>query len=97
MGLPSHRGSGESPGSIIYPHRGNAMCPICLSIVAATERDLLSHLLAAHPAALLALTTLLGLANAAVIGRPELLLLLDLGVYLAAVLIARRSLPGYPL
>lgn len=73
------------------------MCPICLSLVAATERDQLSHLLAAHPAALLALTALLGLANAALSRRPELLLLFDLGVYVAAVWIARRSPPGYRL
>lgn len=71
------------------------MCPICFSIVAATERDLLSHLLAAHPAALLALTALLGLGNAALVERPELLLLFDLGVYVAALMIARWSLPGY--
>jgi hypothetical protein len=71
------------------------MCPICFSIVAATERDLLSHLLAAHPAALLALTALLGLGNAALLGRPALLLLFDLGVYLAALVLARWSWRGY--
>lgn len=71
------------------------MCPICFSIVAATERDLLSHLLAAHPAALLALTALLGFGNAALLGRPELLLLFDLGACVVAVVIAHWSLPGY--
>jgi hypothetical protein len=69
------------------------MCPFCFSIVATTERDLLSHLLAAHPGALLALTVALGLANVALIGRPELLLF-DLGVYLVALMFARWSRHG---
>ena len=73
------------------------MCPICLSFVASTEREVLLHLLAAHPMASLGLTTILALSNVALAKRPVMLVLLDLGVYLAAVAIARQSPPpGYP-
>jgi hypothetical protein len=51
--------------------------------------------MAAHPAALLTLTALLVLGNAALVKRPELLVLLDLGTYLAAVSISRSSRRGY--
>ena len=68
------------------------MCPICLSLISATEEDLVSHLLARHPAEASALGLAVTLANIALAKRPAWLLALDLCVLGAAFWFRR----GYP-
>lgn len=65
------------------------MCPLCLTAVSIAERDLLSHLLARHPAELTVLTAVLTLAQVGLVKKPQQLLALDLLVLCAGVILAR--------
>lgn len=67
------------------------MCPVCLMAVSATERELLSHLLARHPVELTILAGVLSLAQVGLARRPSDLLAFNLFVLGAGVLLARQG------
>ena len=46
------------------------MCPLCMVVVSRTEAEMLSHLLAEHPLALLVVSVCLAVANVALANRP---------------------------
>ena len=56
------------------------MCPICMNAIAATEGDVLTHVLRRHPAEAKGLGLVLTLANLALASRPAWLLSFDLVV-----------------
>jgi hypothetical protein len=61
--------------------------------VSTTERELLSHLLARHPAELTVLTAALSLAQLGLARRPTQLLAVDLFLLGAAMFLARQGRP----
>lgn len=65
------------------------MCPFCLSIVATAEGELVSHVLAEHPEAFLASSLALVIAHIALRNRPRQLVLVNGGLLLAAMALAR--------
>jgi hypothetical protein len=71
------------------------MCPLCLIAVSTTERELLSHMLASHPAEITILTAVLSLAQLALARRPTELLAFDLLVLGAGVVLARQGRRGW--
>lgn len=68
------------------------MCPLCMVVVSRTEAEMLSHLLADHPLALLVVSVCLAVANVALANRPADLLLVDATVLGCAVAYVRA--PG---
>jgi hypothetical protein len=75
--------------------REQAMCPICLSVVASNESDLVSHLVAGHPAEATVLGLALTMANIVLSRQPAKLLLADLAVFAVAVVLARANRRGW--
>jgi hypothetical protein len=69
------------------------MCPICLSIIAADEGELISHLLSGHPRKAIGFSAVLTLAHLALARQPLRLLLVDLAVLAAVVAIVRIDGP----
>lgn len=69
------------------------MRPLCMVVVSRTEADLLSHLLAEYPIALLLASVSLAAANVALAKRPSDLLLANAAVLGCAVAFARA--PGF--
>ncbi len=65
------------------------MCPICMSVVASNEGDLVSHLLAGHPREASGLGLLLTLANFALARQPAKLLVLDVAILGVAIMLTR--------
>ena len=68
------------------------MCPLCMVVVSKTEAEMLSHLLAEHPLALLVGSVCPAVANVALANRPADLLLVDAAVLGCAVAYVRA--PG---
>lgn len=66
------------------------MCPVCMTAVSVTERDLLAHLLAGHPVELAIFTGVLALAHTRLARRPADLLAMDLLVLIAGATLSRR-------
>jgi hypothetical protein len=75
--------------------RRNPMCPICLSLVAKNEIDLISHMLADHPSEARGLGLALALANLGLARRPGLLLRIDIAILAIAVILARNNRHGW--
>ena len=65
------------------------MCPFCLSIVAAAEGELVGHVLVEHPEAFLASSLALVIAHIALKNRPQQLVLVNGGLLLTAMILAR--------
>jgi hypothetical protein len=71
------------------------MCPICMSLVASNETELVSHLVAGHPREAYGLGAALGIANLALVKQPTRLLLIDCAVLGIAVILARTNRRGW--
>lgn len=71
------------------------MCPLCLSLIASNENELVSHLLAGHPREAAGLGFALTLANVALARQPAKLLLVDMAVLGLAVILVRKSRLGW--
>jgi hypothetical protein len=65
------------------------LCPLCATLASEAEGNLLSHLLANHPVALLVLGACLAAGNLALARRPRELFALDGAVLGAALYISR--------
>lgn len=71
------------------------MCPLCLSLIASSENELVSHLLAGHPREAASLGLAVTLANVAFARQPAKLLLVDLAVLALAVILVRKYRLGW--
>jgi uncharacterized membrane protein HdeD (DUF308 family) len=67
------------------------MCPLCLSLVASSEQELISHLLGSHKEAAAALGLSLSVINLLLIKQPVRALAFDALVLGCAVLISRAD------